>query len=371
MTGIKFANVSKRFGATQVIRDLTLAIEEHEFMVLVGPSGCGKSTALRMIAGLEDITAGTLSIGDRVVNDVHPKDRDVAMVFQNYALYPHMSVYENIAFGLRMRKVAQAEIARLVDDAAGVLGLRPLLDRKPRALSGGQRQRVALGRAIVRKPSVFLFDEPLSNLDAELRVQMRAELMRLQQRLRTTTVYVTHDQVEAMTLGHRICVLAPTDPGGAPNLQQVATPLQLYGRPENVFVAKFMGSPQMNLLPVTVSSDGTSVEGPGFRAPLPAALVGPLRAYRGRRVTLGVRPEHVRQHGEPGMPQAAAITGPVEIVETVGHEVIVHVRVGENLVIARLAARSIPTLGESVSLAIDCTAIHLFDGDSGRRIDAA
>jgi multiple sugar transport system ATP-binding protein len=368
MAGITFTNVSKRFGETRVINALSLEIRDREFMVLVGPSGCGKSTALRMIAGLEEITDGELAIGDRIVNGVPPKDRDVAMVFQNYALYPHMTVFENIAFGLRIRKVPPVEIDRLVGEIAGTLSLTPLLSRKPKELSGGQRQRVALGRAIVRKPAVFLFDEPLSNLDAELRVQMRAEIARLQQRLQTTTVYVTHDQVEAMTLGHRICVLAPTGPSQRPNLQQVGTPLELYDHPQNLFVAKFLGSPQMNLLKVAVSGDGSSLEGPGFRIPPPEPFVAALRAYAGRAVVMGVRPEHVGEQVERGSPRTAAIRGPVEIIETVGHEVIVHARIGDDLVIAKLRSHRVPKFGETVELAIDCDAVHLFDKDSERRL---
>ncbi len=253
MASIKFEKVIKSYGDVNIIKGLDLDIEDQEFMVLVGPSGCGKSTTLRMIAGLEEITDGKLYIGDRVVNTVHPKDRDVAMVFQSYALYPHMSVYENIAFGLRLRKMAKDEIDRLVTEAADTLGLTHLLDRKPKALSGGQRQRVALGRAIVRKPSVFLFDEPLSNLDAELRVQMRAEIANLQKRLGITSVYVTHDQVEAMTMGDRIAVLHDG------NLRQVGSPLDLYDTPANVFVAQFIGTPNMNIIKMTVSDDGSKL----------------------------------------------------------------------------------------------------------------
>ena len=371
MAAISFRNVSKHYGATPVIDRLNLDIADHEFMVLVGPSGCGKSTALRMIAGLEEITDGELSIGERIVNDVPPKDRNVAMVFQNYALYPHMTVYDNIAFGLRTRRLPPGEIATLVDEAAGVLGLRPLLNRKPKALSGGQRQRVALGRAIVRKPSVFLFDEPLSNLDAELRVQMRAEIARLQQRLGTTTVYVTHDQVEAMTLGHRICLLAPSGPERRPNLQQVGRPLELYDSPRNMFVARFMGSPQMNMFAVIVGGEGTTLERAGFRMAAPADLVPTLRAYTGRTVVMGIRPEHVGDRGAPGASQAAMLRGAVEIIETVGHEIIVHVRVGDDLVIAKLDPRRVPAFGEVIDLRIDGAAIHVFDRDTELRLTAA
>ena len=366
MAQITFVNVSKQFGETRVIAALDLDIADREFMVLVGPSGCGKSTALRMIAGLEDISAGELRIGGRTVNDMAPKDRDVAMVFQNYALYPHMSVYDNIAFGLKVRDVPPAEVRTRVDDVAATLGLTPLLARKPKALSGGQRQRVALGRAIVRKPSVFLFDEPLSNLDAELRVQMRAELARLQGRLQTTTVYVTHDQVEAMTLGQRIAVLAPLTATRTGNLQQVGTPLEIYDRPANVFVATFMGSPRMNVFPVTVSRDASLLEAAGLRLPVPAGVA--LGAYAGRSVLIGIRPEHIGDRIEPRPPHAATVRGSVEIVETVGHEVIVHVRVAETLLIARLAPRSRPAFGAELELGVDSGAIHLFDPESERRI---
>jgi multiple sugar transport system ATP-binding protein len=368
MASIEFKGIAKRFGDVSVIENLDLAIHDHEFMVFVGPSGCGKSTALRMIAGLEEPSEGTLSIGERVVNDVHPKDRDVAMVFQSYALYPHMTVRENIAFGLQIRKVAPTDIDKLVDDAAGTLGLRSLLDRKPKALSGGQRQRVALGRAIVRKPSVFLFDEPLSNLDAELRVQMRAELAKLQHRLQTTTVYVTHDQVEAMTLGHRIAVLAPMGKDRKSNLKQVGTPLELYDRPQNVFVAKFIGTPPMNMAKATVNSDATQLQAGGFSAPVPPALQAGLKPYAGREVLLGVRPEHVGEPGVHGWPLTAPLGGTVEIIETIGHEVIVHFRCGDDLVIAKLGAHRIPRFGERIELVLNAETLHLFDPQTEQRI---
>ncbi len=371
MASITFSDVSKRYGTVDVIVGLRLEIRDREFMVMVGPSGCGKSTALRMIAGLEELTQGTLAIDSRVVNDVPPKDRDVAMVFQSYALYPHMSVYDNIAFGLRMRKISQQEVHERVLEAAGVLGLGQLLDRKPKALSGGQRQRVALGRAIVRKPSVFLFDEPLSNLDAELRVQMRAELARLQQKLATTTVYVTHDQVEAMTLGHRIAVLAPAGASGRTNLQQVGTPLEIYDRPQNAFVARFIGSPPMNILTVCISADGGEIIGPGFRARSPAPFAPALRAYAGRQVLLGVRPEHVHDGAASSLRNPVSLRGPTEIAETIGSEVIVHARVGEERMVARLHARRVPRFGEMVELAFDLDAIHLFDKDSEQRLAAS
>jgi multiple sugar transport system ATP-binding protein len=368
MARIAFQGIAKRFGDVSVIEDLDLEIHDHEFMVFVGPSGCGKSTALRMIAGLEEPSEGTLIIGDRVVNDVHPKDRDVAMVFQSYALYPHMTVRENIAFGLRIRKMPEAEIDKLVDEAAGILGLKPLLDRKPKALSGGQRQRVALGRAIVRKPSVFLFDEPLSNLDAELRVQMRAEISKLQHRLRTTTVYVTHDQVEAMTLGHRIAVLAPMGKERKTNLKQVGTPLELYDRPQNVFVARFIGTPNMNMAHAKVSDDGGLLQASGFTVPVPERWRAGVRPYAGRELLMGVRPEHVGEARSHGGSSTAALGGAVEIVETIGHEVIVHVRSGDDIVIAKLGAHRIPGFGDHIDLVMDCDAIHLFDPQTEQRL---
>jgi len=365
VAAIKFIGAQKRYGAVEVIRDLDLEIRDREFMVLVGPSGCGKTTALRMIAGLEELSGGELRIGERLVNDVHPKDRDVAMVFQSYALYPHMSVFENLAFGLRTRGFPADDIKRRVEEAATVLGLGALLDRRPKALSGGQRQRVALGRAIVRQPAVFLFDEPLSNLDAELRVQMRAELARLQQRLATTTVYVTHDQVEAMTLGQRIAVFAPLKAPGERNLQQVGTPLEIYDRPANVFVATFMGSPRMNLLRVTVGSDGQSLEAPGIRIP--------VREDRGlaagQQLTAGIRPEHVGDRAHVAGEGAVSLKGTVEIIETIGHEVIVHVRVGGQPVIAKLGPGRAPAFGETLELLLNAGAVHLFDPITGRRLE--
>jgi multiple sugar transport system ATP-binding protein len=368
MARIAFQGIAKRFGDVSVIEQLDLEIKDHEFMVFVGPSGCGKSTALRMIAGLEEPSEGTLVIGDRVVNDVHPKDRDVAMVFQSYALYPHMTVRENIAFGLRIRKMPEAEIEKLVDEAAGILGLKPLLDRKPKALSGGQRQRVALGRAIVRKPAVFLFDEPLSNLDAELRVQMRAEISKLQHRLKTTTVYVTHDQVEAMTLGHRIAVLAPMGKDRKSNLKQVGTPLELYDKPQNVFVAKFIGTPNMNMVHAKVNDDATGLQASGFAVPVPDRWRAGLRPLAGRDVLMGVRPEHVGEAEAHAWKATAPLGGTIEIVETIGHEVIVHFRCGDDMIIAKLGAHRIPGFGEQIELAMDCDAIHLFDPQTEQRL---
>jgi multiple sugar transport system ATP-binding protein len=364
MAGIVFEKVAKRFGEVSVIEDLDLEIKDHEFMVFVGPSGCGKSTALRMIAGLEEVSEGKLYIGDRMVNNVHPKDRDVAMVFQSYALYPHMSVKDNISFGLRIRKMPQPEIDKLVNEAADILGLTELLERKPKALSGGQRQRVALGRAIVRHPSVFLFDEPLSNLDAELRVQMRAELSKLQHRLRTTTVYVTHDQIEAMTLGHRIAVLAPMGADRKSNLKQVGTPLELYDKPKNLFVAKFIGTPPMNIVSMTLNDSGDRLEHPGFSVPVSGELGARVKGRRGQPVLLGIRPEHVAEAGSQDWGSTSRLKGVIEIVETVGHEVIVHVRCGEDLIVAKLGAHRIPAFGDEMELEMNNHAVHLFDPDT-------
>jgi multiple sugar transport system ATP-binding protein len=346
-----------------VIRDLSFDIKDGEFMVFVGPSGCGKSTVLRMIAGLETITSGKLSIGDRVVNDVHPKDRDIAMVFQSYALYPHMTVYDNIAFGLQIRKIDEAEIKKRVQEAADTLGLNAYLDRKPKALSGGQRQRVALGRAIVRNPSVFLFDEPLSNLDAELRVHMRAELSKLQRKLKTTTVYVTHDQVEAMTMGHRIAVLRPcgSDPKVS-NLTQVGTPMEIYDAPTNLFTAGFMGTPRMNLLKSKLSDDGHDVMFFGIRLPVSLQFRDAALKYRGKDVVLGIRPEHIGAKQEVDWASDTSITGVIEILEPLGHEVIVHFDLQGETVAGRLRSHlSLPAPGDRITLQVKTEAMHLFD----------
>ncbi len=364
MASIRLENIGKSYGEVEVIKNLDFSVNDGEFMVFVGPSGCGKSTVLRMIAGLETISSGKLSIGDRVVNDVHPKDRDIAMVFQSYALYPHMNVYDNIAFGLKIRKLPNADIQKRVKDAAELLGLDQLLDRKPKALSGGQRQRVALGRAIVRNPSVFLFDEPLSNLDAELRVQMRAEISKLQRRLKTTTVYVTHDQVEAMTMGHRIAVMRPCN-GNNPhdtNLMQCGSPMDLYDRPDNVFVARFIGTPNMNMLSARLSDDGTEVELFGGRMPVSAQFKESALAMRGRNVILGIRPEHIGAPHEVDWKQTQTVQGQVEMVEPLGHEAILHFKVGEQIMTGRLHSHGhLPAPGDTVSMRLKCEAIHLFD----------
>src|SRR5215210_2988508 len=326
MAGVRFENVAKRYGAVSVIEGLNLDIHDHEFMVLVGPSGCGKSTALRMIAGLEDITDGKVLIGDRVVNDLQPKDRDVAMVFQSYALYPHMTVRENIEFGLKIRKTPKAEMERKVAGAAETLGISQLLDRKPKQLSGGQRQRVAVARAIVRDPSVFLFDEPLSNLDAKLRVQTRAEITKLQQRLQTTCVYVTHDQIEAMTMGHRIAVMKDG------RIQQIGTPLEVYDTPANVFVAQFIGTPPMNFFDATVNGD--RLDGAAFSLPLPLPLAN------GSKMRAGIRPEHLTRGNAP-------VRVVVELVEPIGHEAVVHTRAGDDLLVATYDVHAMPRTGDT------------------------
>ncbi len=360
MAGVRLSSLQKRFGSVSIIEHLDLDIRDREFMVLVGPSGCGKSTVLRMIAGLEGISGGSISIGERVVNDVEPKDRDVAMVFQSYALYPHMTVRQNIEFGLKIRRLGQAEVDRLVGEAATILGLEALLERKPRQLSGGQRQRVAVGRAIVRKPAVFLFDEPLSNLDAKLRVQMRAEIKKLQARLGTTSIYVTHDQVEAMTMGSRICVL------NKGVLQQVGAPLEVYERPASAFVAQFIGTPPMNFLRGTCA-DGTVVAGP-LAIPLPPALRAAAASSTGRRVIAGIRPEHVLAAAGGGAGQGLAVDATVEIVETLGNEVVVHARAGEEPLVYQEDPHRAPAIGAKVKVCLDLEHLHLFDAETERRI---
>jgi multiple sugar transport system ATP-binding protein len=351
MADVTFTSVAKRYGDVSVIEDLNLHIRDHELMVLVGPSGCGKSTALRMIAGLEEISAGTIAIGPRVVNALPPKERDIAMVFQSYALYPHMTVRENLEFGLKMRGVPKDETKTRVDDAAQILAIGHLLDRKPKDLSGGQRQRVAVGRAIVRKPAVFLFDEPLSNLDAKLRVQTRAEITKLQQSLGTTSVYVTHDQVEAMTMGQRITVLRDG------KIQQVGTPQEVYAHPANVFVATFIGTPPMNVVQATVS-DGL-LRASSFTLPIAAPLRGSLKD--GQRVTLGIRPEYIHPAGEVPRGTAAPVTAVVDVVEPVGHESIVYASAGDEHLVAIFDPHTTPRPGDTIVLTVDADAVHVFD----------
>jgi multiple sugar transport system ATP-binding protein len=362
MAGVVLKGVAKRFGEVRVIEGLDLDVADGEFMVLVGPSGCGKSTALRMIAGLEEITSGTISIGERVVNEVPPRDRDVSMVFQSYALYPHMTVRENLEFGLRIRKTPAAEMDRLVNEAAQILGLDKLLERKPKELSGGQRQRVALGRAMVRKPAVFLFDEPLSNLDAKLRVQMRAEIKKLQARLRTTSVYVTHDQIEAMTMGDRIAVLYEG------KLQQVGAPLELYERPVNLFVAAFIGTPPMNFFKSKLADGGAALVTNGLKIPVPARLRGATRPRDGTKVVAGIRAENVLEAGRAPRGESAKVPVTVEIAEPLGEEVIVHARAGEDLVVFRQDPHVVPSIGQQLEVTLELEKLHLFDAATEGRL---
>jgi multiple sugar transport system ATP-binding protein len=360
MATVTFDHVTKRYGAVAAVSDFSLEIADGEFMVLVGPSGCGKTTSLRMIAGLEEITEGTLRIGDRVVNDVAAKDRDIAMVFQSYALYPHMSVRDNMAFGLKLRKLPKQDIEKRVNDAAGILGLEKLLDRKPKELSGGQRQRVALGRAIVREPAVFLMDEPLSNLDAKLRVQTRAEIARLHQRMGTTFVYVTHDQVEAMTMGTRIAVMADG------LLQQVGTPQELYDRPRNRFVAGFIGSPAMNFASLEIS-DGR-MKGSGFDFPVPTRFRDAVGSGS-RRIVAGFRPEHFELGGQD---EGLVVRAKADVVEYLGNEELLHVTVAghDADVIALVDASNNVRSGDILDLRIPAQKLHLFDADSGEALTA-
>src|SRR3954470_12663548 len=357
MARVLLRDLNKFYDGNHVVKNVNLEIADREFVVLVGPSGCGKTTTLRMVAGLEEIGSGDISIDGKVVNNLPPMDRDIAMVFQNYALYPHMSVYQNMAFGLRMRKFERPEIDRRVKQAAEVLGIQPLLERRPRQLSGGQRQRVALGRAIVRDPKVFLFDEPLSNLDAALRVQMRVELKRLHDRLETTAIYVTHDQVEAMTLGDRVVVMKD----GV--VQQVGAPLELYEHPANRFVASFIGSPAMNFVSTTIASDGLWADAPGVRLRVPPGKAERMRAYSGQRVILGIRPEALRPAN--GADSADyAFDSVVEVVEPLGSEILLNVRAGEAAIVARVDPSTRVNVHEKVRLALDPARVHFFDAGS-------
>jgi multiple sugar transport system ATP-binding protein len=363
MPTVELVNVSKVYGrGNRAVDRVNLKIEDGEFLVLVGPSGCGKSTVLRMVAGLEEVSEGEIRIGSRVVNEEAPKDRDIAMVFQNYALYPHMTVNDNMAFGLRRRKFPEAEVMRKVHAAADLLGLQDYLKRKPRELSGGERQRVALGRAMVRDPQVFLFDEPLSNLDAKLRVQMRAEIKRLHQRVRATMIYVTHDQVEAMTLGDRIAVLKQG------LLQQVADPFVLYQHPANQFVAGFIGSPPINFFSAAVRGEGATLDANGVVIELPADLAGRLDPVRGKKVMLGIRPEDLLL--SPQGP-SVKLSGRVEVREPLGNEVLVHWHTPVGELISRVPGQSAPGLGESVDLHFAFAKLHLFDPVTERALDGA
>jgi multiple sugar transport system ATP-binding protein len=358
MATVTFEHVTKQYGDVYAVRDLNLEIQDGEFMVLVGPSGCGKTTSLRMIAGLEEISSGTLRIGDRVVNDVPPKDRDIAMVFQSYALYPHMSVRENLAFGLKLRKVPKSEIERRVNEAAETIQLQKLLDRKPKELSGGQRQRVALGRAIVREPAVFLMDEPLSNLDAKLRVQTRAEIARLHQRLKVTMVYVTHDQVEAMTMGTRIAVMSDG------LLQQVGTPQQLYDHPINRFVAGFIGSPAMNFVEVGLQ-DGALVAEGGMTIPLPEGFRSAVSSSS-RRLIAGFRPEHLDVGAGTG--DVATFRANADVVEYLGNEELLHVSTGGRDIVAIVGSEHRIRPGDVIDLHVPLGKLHLFDGETNDSI---
>lgn len=364
MAELKFNNVTKRFGKVEVVHGVNLEVEDKEFLVLVGPSGCGKSTLLRMIAGLEEITEGTISLGGKIINDVAPKDRGLAMVFQNYALYPHMNVYENMAFGLKQRKTPKEEIQKRVEEVGETLGLKELLLRKPHELSGGQRQRVAMGRAMVRKPTVFLFDEPLSNLDAKLRIQMRAEIKMLHQRVQSTMVYVTHDQVEAMTLADRIVVLRDG------YIEQVGTPLQLFLNPVNSFVAGFIGTPPMNLLSCTIQRDNGAdylrFNG-DFRIPIPPRPESKLED--GQDVIMGIRTEEITIAEESGsIKQDWIFPGQVKVVEPLGNENHLHVELGGETFVARCEGRRIVKSGEKIEVAFNLEQLHIFDAGTTRVI---
>ncbi|MBV9826664.1 MAG: sn-glycerol-3-phosphate ABC transporter ATP-binding protein UgpC [Alphaproteobacteria bacterium] len=359
MARVAMRSLNKKYDEVHAVIDVNLDIRDKEFVVLVGPSGCGKTTTLRMVAGLESITSGHISIDEKIVNALPPMDRDIAMVFQNYALYPHMSVYDNMAFGLKMRKFDKAEIAKRVQDAAEILGIQDYLKRKPRQLSGGQRQRVALGRAIVRHPQVFLFDEPLSNLDAKLRVQMRVELKKLHERLGTTAIYVTHDQVEAMTLGDRVVVMRDG------RVQQVGDPMELYNQPANRFVAGFIGSPAMNFAPVRLAAENGSLwaEGDGMRVKVPAPIAPRLGAHAGKPVTLGVRPEDMRI-ARDGDPADLNVNAAVEVVERLGSEILLDVAVGGTTMVASVEPTAPTKVHEKLRLALNPDRIHFFDNET-------
>jgi multiple sugar transport system ATP-binding protein len=356
MAGVTLQNLHKLYGQVPAVGDVSLEIADREFVVLVGPSGCGKSTTLRMVAGLEEISGGTIRIGERVVNDLPPKDRDIAMVFQNYALYQHMTVYDNLAFGLRNRKVEESRIRDEIERAVDILGIQELLGRKPRQLSGGQQQRVALGRCIVRHPQVFLFDEPLSNLDAKLRAQMRIELKRLRERVPVTSIYVTHDQVEAMTLGDRVVVMKDGD------VQQVGTPWEIYTRPTSRFVASFIGSPAMNFLEVRVEGEGDQVRlrQTGVDIAAPPERRQALARYAGREVTLGVRPEHILLAN--GAAAQGDVAGRIDVTEQLGAELQADVVVGNGaLIVSRIDPERDLRPGQDVHLALNPARLHFFD----------
>jgi len=347
------------------VKDLNLEVKDKEFCVLVGPSGCGKTTTLRLIAGLEEVTSGEIYIDGRLVNDVHPKDRDIAMVFQNYALYPHMTVYENMAFALKLRKFSKKEIDKRVHEAAALLGIEHLLDRKPKVLSGGQRQRVALGRAIVRKPKVFLFDEPLSNLDAKLRVQMRAELKKLHERLQNTIIYVTHDQIEAMTMGDKICVMRDGI------VQQIDTPINLYKKPQNKFVAGFIGTPPMNFITCTIIEENGKyyVNEGKFRLKIPAGLQEYVKEYVDKKVIFGIRAEDIsdRLYTSIVDPETT-IPAKVEVVEPLGNETYLHLTAGSHIVVVRSFSETQLKIGQEIEIVFNMENMHLFEIDTEKAI---
>ncbi|MDI6725465.1 MAG: sn-glycerol-3-phosphate ABC transporter ATP-binding protein UgpC [Smithellaceae bacterium] len=366
MAQVILKNLVKRFKSVTAVDSLSIEIHDREFAVLVGPSGCGKTTALRIVAGLETETSGEIFIGDTRVNEMAPKDRDIAMVFQNYALYPHMNVRENMGFGLKIRKYPQAEIDQRVEEAADILGIGELLERKPKELSGGQRQRVAVGRAIVRKPKVFLFDEPLSNLDAKLRVAMRTEISKLHKRLGATIIYVTHDQVEAMTMADRIFIM---DKGA---LQQSGTPLTIYRQPANRFVAGFIGSPAMNFIEARLVHEGNGwfIDAGSFRLPLPGEFQPTLAAYLGQSVIFGIRPEDIGLFGpENGAANAACMEARVEVVETLGAEIFLYLTCGPHSLVARLEVPEVPlTLGQTIKVQFKMSNAHIFDQETSRTV---
>ncbi len=366
MARVTLSKIDKIYPGVEkpAVQDATIEITDGEFMVLVGPSGCGKSTTLRMIAGLEEATSGDIHIGERRVNDIAPKDRDIAMIFQNYALYPHMTVYENMAFGLRMRKTAKAEIDRRVREVAETIGLTSYLNRKPKALSGGQRQRVALGRAIVREPAVFLFDEPLSNLDAKMRITMRNEIRRLHRELKTTMIYVTHDQVEAMTMGDRITVL---DDGF---IQQIDTPGNVYKNPKNLFVAGFIGSPPMNFFTGRVADDGgkTLFKSGAIAFELPSPMSKGLNGNRLSELVFGIRPEDITEAEADSQTATCTFEGKVENREPLGAETMLYIKVGDAQVVIRIAGDATDAVGSTKRLTFDPAAGHLFDAASGERV---
>jgi multiple sugar transport system ATP-binding protein len=364
MSSVTLKHVVKQYGAVKAVDDLCIQIADKEFAVLVGPSGCGKTTALRMIAGLETISAGEIYIGDTLVNDVAPKDRDIAMVFQNYALYPHMNIRDNMGFGLKIRQMSRKAIDARVQEAAEILGLSDLLDRKPKELSGGQRQRVAVGRAIVRKPKLFLFDEPLSNLDAKLRVAMRAEISKLHRGLGATIVYVTHDQVEAMTMADRIFIMSR----GV--LQQSGTPMDVYAKPANRFVAGFIGSPAMNFIDATATDGGGTIDAGDFRIEVPNPFRPLLEPYAGRRIVFGVRPEDIAVHDpRGGEANGSTLTTRADVVETLGAEIFAHLTCGRHSIVARMDVPESPLrVGETLKVTLRMPKTHVFDAETSLTI---